>query len=582
MEEQVKDVRVKQEKGVWKRYIILLFKARVPIVWLLIYIAAEIFLVNVGVSETDYTAKLFDGDVSVRNVTSLVVVLIINMVLGSVSVLLREILTARTDRNARLSIWNKLLHIPMKFFNNENPEEAISRIVSNATCVSSTLTFVLIPIGTAAYSIFACVRKVYQYDWRLSATLLCSIPLAILVAFITGRLKYSVNKSGAKALAVLTGRISELIKRIPMMKAFARESAEEARGDDVTGRLYRVNIKSGWISNLSSMGISLLGIISNLLIVFVGVLLFKNDAISKRAWIAFFLFSGTVMGHVDALIVYWHNTKTIQGIISRVGEIMSYENEKDGTVPADGLTGDICFEKVSFGYSEDKTVLSEFDCTFKEGRVTALLGLSGCGKSTVVNLIDRIYEVDGGAITIGGKNISDYVMDSYRRRFGMIPQNVMLFSGSIRENVTFGINRELSDGEITEALDKVGLTGFIEQSGKGLELDIGERGNKLSGGQKQRIALARMLLADAHYLILDEATASMDAISIAEFRSVLEKIVKDRTVIIIAHTNHLMPLAQDAVVLENGAAAACGEFDKVLEESVFLQDFMKGDDGYEE
>lgn len=582
MEEQVKDLQIKQEKGVWKRYIILLVKARLPIVWLLIYIAAEIFLVNVGVSETDYTAKLFDGDVSVKNVTSLVVVLIINMVLSSASVLIREILTARTDRNARLAIWNKLLHIPMKFFNNENPEEAISRIVSNATCVSSTLCFVIIPIGTAAYSIFACVRKVYQYDWRLSATLVCSIPLAVLVAFITGRLKYSVNKSWSKILAVLTGRISELIKRIPMMKAFARESAEEARGDEFTGKLYRVNIKSGWIDNISRMGISLLGIISNLLIVFVGVLLFKNDAISKRAWIAFFLFSGVVMGHVDSLITYWHNTKTIQGIIARVGEIMSYENEKDGTLAADGITGDICFENVSFGYNEDKNVLNGINCTFREGRVTALLGLSGCGKSTMVNLIDRIYEVDDGAISIGGNNINDYVMDSYRRRFGMIPQNVMLFSGSVRENVTFGINRELSDGEIMEAFDKVGLAGFIEMSGKGLELDIGERGNKLSGGQKQRIALARMLLADAHYLILDEATASMDSISIAEFRNVLEKIVKDRTVIIIAHTNHLMPLAQDAVVIENGEIAAQGEFDKVLEESAFLQDFMKGDGADEE
>ncbi|MCM1307291.1 MAG: ABC transporter ATP-binding protein/permease [Butyrivibrio sp.] len=582
MKEQKKDVQIKQEKGVWKRYIILLFKARIPIVWLLIYIAAEVFLVNVGVSETDYTAKLFDGDVSVKTVMSLVAVIVINMVFSSVSVLIREILSARTNRNARLAIWNKLLHIPMKFFNNENPEEAISRIVSNATCVDSTLIFVLVPIGTTAYSIFACVKKVWDYDWRLSATLLCSIPLAILVAFITGRLKYSVNKSGANVLAVLTERISELIKRIPMMKAFAREKAEEARGDDVTGRLYRVNVKSGWIDNFSSMGISLLGIISNLLIVLVGVILFKNDAISKRAWIAFFLFSGTVMGHVDALILYWHNTKTIQGIIARVGEIMSYENEKSGTLSADGLTGDIRFEGVSFGYNEDKPVLEDVDCTFKEGTVTALLGLSGCGKSTMVNLIDRIYEPDKGAITIGGSNIADYEISSYRRLFGMIPQNVMLFSGTVRENVTFGVNRSVADDEIMSALCRVGLADFMEKSGKGLELDIGERGCKLSGGQKQKIALARMLLADSHYLILDEATASMDSISVADFRSVLEEIVKDRTVIIIAHTNHLMSLAEEAMVIENGRIAACGKFDKVLEENAFLRDFMKGADVNEE
>lgn len=582
MVKQEQDVRIKQEKGVWKRYIILLVKAHLPIVWVLLYILTEIFSINLGVSETDYTAKIFDGDVSVKTVTALVAVLVINMVVSSASVLIREIMTARTNRNARLSIWNKLLHVPMKFFKDEDPEEAISRIVSNATCVSSTLTFVIIPIGTAAVSIFACLRKLYQYDWRLSLTLLCAIPIAILIAFITGRLEYSVNKAGANVLALLTQRISELIKRIPMMKAFGREKSEEARGDDVTGKLYRVSIKSGWISQFSDLAISIMGLIETLLVVGVGVLLFKNDAISKRAWIAFFLFSSTVMGHVDALIIYWHNTKTIQGIIARVGEIMSCENEKGGTVPADKLAGDICFENVSFGYDDDKKVLDGVNCTFKEGRVTALLGLSGCGKSTMVNLIDRIYSVDGGAVKIGGSNINDYEMGSYRRRFGMIPQNVMLFSGSIRENITFGVNREVTDGEIMEAVKKVGMDGFIEQSGKGLELDIGERGCKLSGGQKQRIALARMLLADCHYLILDEATASMDTISIAEFMKVLREVTGDKTVIIISHTNHLMPLADDVVIIEDGGIAAQGEFAGVLEENAFLQDFMKGDDVNEE
>lgn len=578
MEVKEKDVGIKQERGVWKRYIVLLVRAHLPIVWVLLYIAAEIFLVNVGVSETEYTARIFDGDVSAEAVMTLVGVLIVNMVLSSLSVLIREIMEARTNRNARLAIWKKLLHIPMKFFKDEDPEEAISRIVSNATCVSSTLTFVIIPIGTAAYSIFACVLKVHKYDWRLSLTLVAAIPIAILIAFITGRLQYTVNKAGAKTLAVLTGSISELIKRIPMMKAFGREKTEENKGDDITGRLYRINIKGGWISSLSDFSISLLGLIENLLVVGVGVLLFKNDAISKRAWISFFLFSGTVMGYIDSLIMYWHNTKTIQGIISRVSEIMSYESEPAGGEPADGLIGDICFENVTFGYNEDKKVFENVSCTFKEGRVTALLGLSGCGKSTMVNLIDRIYDVDDGAITIGGSNVDAYAMDSYRQQFGMIPQNVMLFSGTVRENITFGVNKEVTDEEIKEAIRKVGLEDFINQSSKGFDMDIGERGNKLSGGQKQRIALARMLLEDAHYLMLDEATASMDTISISEFKSALQNVIKDKTVIIIAHTNHLMSLADDAVIIEDGGIAATGEFDRVLEENVFLQDFMKGDE----
>ena len=183
----------------------------------------SIFLVDVGVNETDLTAQLFDGDVSVGLVTKLVAIMIANILLGKVITLFGSITEARTKRNVRQSVWDKLLSVPMSYFKNENPQDAITRIVNNSTAVSNAITLVVIPFATSAYAIYACVAQVANYDVRLAITLFCTLPLVVLMAFITGRMKFSVTHQYTNVLAALTTKLSELIRNIPVAKVFVRK-----------------------------------------------------------------------------------------------------------------------------------------------------------------------------------------------------------------------------------------------------------------------------------------------------------------------------------------------------------------------
>lgn len=338
----------------------------------------------------------------------------------------------------------------------------------------------------------------------------------------------------------------------------------------------RVKIRSGWVESISDFSFSILELVQIAAILIVAVILFNNNDISKRAWITFFTFSNLVMGHCTNLVALWHNAKTVQGTLDKVGNIMDTPNESSGTESASELRGDIIVKDLTFGYIDEEPVFERFNATFEKGKITGLLGVSGCGKTTLVNLIDRIYLPSEGTVEINGRNVNDFEMDSYRRLFSITSQNVMLFSGTIKENLLFNTQRTFTDEELMQVLEHVELSEYIAGLPDGLNTQIGEYGNRLSGGQKQKIALARLFLADTPYLILDEATASMDVISVSGIRKFLSDFAKDKTVIIIAHSANMAPLFDNVVVIENGKASGQGEFQKVLEENTFLRHFMNG------
>ena len=550
-------ISLKQKKGTWKRTVGLLFKCHLPIFTILVYVAANVGLANVGVDSTDYTAQLFAGDTSAELITKLVMTLLLSLLLTGITTFMREYATAKTNRNARRSLWEKLLRLPMSYFKDEDPEETIARVVNNVSAVSSALTFVIIPLFTTVYGTVISLQRVNKYDSRLALILFCSVPFTILLAFFTGRLKYSASKAGTDVSALLTERLSELIKNIPLTKVFAMEKREEKRGGETVDSLYRVNVKTGWIDRVSELSFTLLGLIETIVIVVVGAMLLRNREINTRAWTTFFLFSGVITGYVDEFVMLWHNSKNIQGVIARVGELMDAEEEAYAGDDAAEMSGDIVIKDVVFGYDETP-VLNGFSAGIKKGKITALLGISGCGKTTLINLIDRIYEPDSGSISIvsgeegEGKNIADYELLSYRRRFSVISQNVMLFSDTLRANLCFGLDKTPSSEELLEVLDKVKMSDYVNSQEEGLDSEIGENGCQLSGGQKQRLALARMLLSDTEYVILDEATASMDAIGVAEMKEVLKEALKTKTVIVIMHTPDLLELADDVIVIEDG------------------------------
>lgn len=568
-------VELKQKRGTWLRYIKVFLKCRLPWIWILVYMAFDLGTVDIGVTETDYTARLFSGDTAVRTVTILIALILVRLLASAAVVFFRQIASGRMTQNMRGVLMGKLMRLPMSFFKDENPRDGVYRVVNSATVVESTVIFFILPVITAAYTAVKVFARVFRYDWRLSAVMLAFVPIQIFIAFLFGRISYSLSVKSADLDSGLIQRLSEIIVNIPLAKAFAREKKETERAQELTGRIYRLNVKSSWLSQLHDLSNTAVDLASSVVITLTGLLLLRDGTINTRGWISFFMFSGTFSGAVAEFMIYWGNVKNIQGSAEKLCEIMDAPEENLSGQPCEALTGDLELRNVDFSYDEAHPVLTGASCVFTDNRVTALLGRSGCGKTTIANLLTRLYAPLAGEITVGGNDISKFALNDYRDQFVVVSQNGMLFSGTVRENVAYG-NPGVSDEDIEKALRRAGAYEFVMALPGGLDARVEEYGGNFSGGQRQRLTVARALLSSAHYMILDEPAASMDAIAAAELMDVLREAARDRCMIIIAHTAAILELADRVVVVEDGVVSAQGDPAEAAKKSRFLREFVNG------
>ena len=566
-------IRLKQSQGVWRRFIKIFPKCDLPWVWVISYIILSLALVDVGVGETEYTAQLFAGDTSAALLAKLILFMVINLIGSNFLVFFRELTSARINRNMRRVLTDKVLRLPMSYFQDQNPRDGVNQIVGRAIVIDSTLTLFIIPLATAAYTGVRVIGKIFSYDWRLMVILLAFIPLQFGIAWLFGRINFSLSDTDNKLTTTLIRKLSEMITNIPLTKAFGKEDAQAQRGVEYVDRLYSLNIKSSWLDQIRDLSGSAISLAQSVLICVVGVVLLRDGTIAKRAWISFFLFSSLFTDVVTQFQMYWNNIKTIQGGADALTKIMDAEEEDPSGKPCEELCGDLRAENVSFGYTEDTPVLKNITCVFPDNAVTALMGVSGCGKTTLTHLLNRLYVPQGGVITAGGEPIGEFALHEYRSHFSVVSQGSLLFAGTIRDNLSYG-NGETDDEKLYDALKKAGAYQFVTELPNGLDSPVEEYGGNLSGGQRQRLAVARALLSDDHYIIMDEPIASMDAIAAAELLQVIKRLGQDHCVIIITHTATVLPVADHVVVIEDGCVSAEGSVEEAAAASDFLKELM--------
>ena len=569
-------VHVKERKGTWRRFVRLFFRCRLPWLFLALYIALEFLFVNIGVDQTDATAQLFAGDTSAASVARLIGLIVANLLLGNLVVFVGAVTSARIDRNMRGVLTEKLMRLPLSYFKEDSPREAIYRILQNCIVITSTIMLFLIPVATALYKSASIVRRVFTHDWRLSAVMLAFVPVQIFLAFLFGRINFFLSSRDADLHAGLMHRLAETITNIPLAKAFAREDREEKKGEELVDRLYRVSIRGGWFDQFRDLGGVAVSLTQAVVMTLTGMSLLGNGEITTRGWITFFLFSSTFNGAISEFMIYWNNIKIIQGGADKVAEIMDAMEEDYGGEQVEHLNGDLTLSDVTFGYDPEKPVIKGLSCTFPAGTRTALLGVSGCGKTTLTSLLMRLYDPQSGEVQVGGKNARDYALDDYRRQFVMVSQNDMIFSGTIRENVCYG-HGDVPEEKILEALKLAGAYDFVMERPEGLDARVEEYGSNLSGGQRQKLAMARAALSSAPYMILDEPAASMDALAVSALMESIRRISEGRSLILIGHSPSVLTLAERVVVLENGKASFEGPLSEGLKKSDFVRALSKGE-----
>ena len=467
----------------------------------------------------------------------------------------------------RVKVQKQILRLPIRFFDNTKSGALVSRIMTDVEGVRNLVGTGLLQLVGGTLSAVICLFMLIKISPIM--TLLVLVPMAVfgVISFKAFSYIRPVFRERGQLNAEVTGRLTETLNGVRVIKGFNAEEQEIKTFEDGVEKLY-LNVKKSLTSTslLTSSATFLIGL-ATVGIMGLGGYYVINDSMTMGDLISFVLF----LGFVTFPIVQMSNigsqlTEAFAGL-DRTEEIMNTAIEDDGTVRTikiDEIKGDIVFNDVSFAYEEGKPVLKNINFTAPVGSVTALVGTSGSGKTTIAGLAATFLNPDSGMITVDGVDLTKISLNSYRSQLGVVLQDDFLFEGTIRENILFP-RPNATEEELTKAVKGAFVHEFTDRFEKGLDTVIGERGVKLSGGQRQRIAIARAILANPRILILDEATSNLDTESESYIQESLRSLMSGRTTFVIAHRLSTIRQANQILVIENGEIEERGMHEELIE-----------------
>ena len=482
-------------------------------------------------------------------------------------ILLFTQVTEHSLRDIRRAAFHSLIQAPMDFYNRSKVGELTSRIATDVNQLQSTFTTTLAEFVRQLITILVGIAALLWLSPKLSLIMLSVIPAVALIAVFFGRYIRKLSREAQDAAASSNTVLEEALQGIQNVKAFTNEVFELARYGVAIDEIRRLSVK-GAVWRGFFVSFIILGLFGSItFIIWQGVQLTESGDMLQSDFIAFIMYTiflGASIGSLPDL--YAGIQKAIGATESLIG-IIEEDLEPLDTEGAEPLSfkGSIGFEDVHFHYAarSDVPVLRGINFDVKPGEQLAIVGASGAGKSTISSLLLRFYEPNSGRILVDGNDAKSYSLSSYRSQFAIVPQEVLLFNGSIADNIAYG-KPSARQSEIEEAARKAHALEFIQSFPEGMDTLVGERGVQLSGGQRQRIAIARAILRDPAILILDEATSSLDTGSETLVQQALQELMRGRTSIVIAHRLSTIRSADRIVVLEAGQVAESGTHNELL------------------
>lgn len=466
----------------------------------------------------------------------------------------------------RVKVQQKILSLPVSFFDNSKSGELVSRIMTDVEGVRNIVGTGLVQLVGGTLTAVISLILLIKISPMMTAYVLVPVAIFGFVAMKAFGFIRPIFRERGKINAEVTGRLTETLNGVRVVKGFNAEQQEIKSFETGVEKLF-LNIKKSLTSTalITSSATFLLGLASTG-IMGIGGYMIMHDELTFGDFLAFTLY----LGFMIAPIVQMSNigSQLTEGFagLDRTEEIMNMESEhdtKERVIELEAINGDITFENVSFAYEQDKEVIRNINIHAPRGSVTALVGSSGSGKSTIASLVSSFLTPHSGKITIDGKDLSKVTLNSYRKHLGVVLQDDFLFEGTIRENIIFP-RPNASEEAIQAAVKAAYVNEFTDRFEKGLETVIGERGVKLSGGQRQRIAIARAVLADPKILILNEATSNLDTESEALIQASLGNLMQGRTTFVIAHRLSTIRKADQILVIENGEIKEKGNHDELI------------------
>ncbi len=481
-------------------------------------------------------------------------------------IVLAGVLGQHVQYDLRKRLFNHLQTLSLSYFSKTPVGWIMSRVNSDSERIADLVTWGMLDVVWALMNIVTSFVFMVSINWQMTLIVFAVLPILLMIAVWFQKRILVEYRLVRKQNSKITGAYNENITGVRVVKALGREAQNLEEFSALSSGMYRASFRAAWLSALFLPSVQLVSAVALGVIVWYGGSQALGGALTVGSIQAFIGYVTFMLWPVQDLARVYAEMQHAVASAERTFSLLDTEPEikdRPSALAAETITGEIRFEDVTFYYTADKPVLRNFNLTVQAGETVALVGPTGGGKSTIINLICRFYEPKVGVIRINGRDYTEYTLDSIQSRVGVVLQTPHLFSGSIRENIRYG-RLDASDAEVEEAAKVAGAHPFISNLEKGYAEEVGEGGNLLSVGQKQLISLARAVLAKPEIFIMDEATSSVDTLTEALIQRGMEALMHGRTSFVIAHRLSTIRRADKIIVIEDGSIAEMGNHAELM------------------
>lgn len=563
-----------------KKGLLYLFKLTKPS-YLLIGIAVFIALVGAvaGLIIPLFTKEIIDGTFSNftwQQVVLIALFFIFNAATMGFTYYLLSYIGNKMVKRLRELLWNRIIYLPIPYFSNKMSGEMISRMINDTNILKDLVSERILNFIIGIFTLIASLIILYILDWQMTLIILIAIPITMLLVIPLGKLIYKISLKTQDKMAEFSSDLSQSVTEMKLVKASNAEEIESNKTKKSANQLFKFAIKEAKIGSFLYPVISGIIIAVIFAIIAYGGIRVSSGTLSSGTLIAFIMYLFQIIGPITDVGAFITQFQKAKGASIRIIEILDEEKELiDEGIELDITNKIIEFKDVSFSYDKEQGIIKNMNFKAYPNQTIAFVGPSGGGKSTTFALLERFYLPDEGKITIDDIDINDIKISSWRSQIGYVFQESSLFATSIRENLVYGLNREVSDDELDVVMKQAYAYEIIEKLDKGYDTNVGERGVKLSGGEKQRIAIARAFLRNPKVLLLDEATSSLDSQSEMVVQKALDNLMKDRTTFVIAHRLSTIVDANQIVFIDDGEVTGVGKHEELINTHEMYASFAK-------
>lgn len=569
---------VKKQKG-WRQFIRLVKQSKPSKLMIGIALLLSLSTTGVALLVPLFTKNLINdfsvSSLSTGRITLLVLAILLQALASGFSIYLLNKIGQSVVAGIRSQLWKKILVLPVDYFDEHPSGETVSRMTNDTTVVKGLISEHLSNFVTGIISIIGAVIVLFVLDWKMALLMFIVIPISGLILVPLGKKMHQVSKGMQDETASFTSVLQQVLTEIRLVKASNAETLEYQNGEKGIIQLFHFGLKEAKIQALVGPLISLVMMSLLVLILGYGGMRVSSGALSAGSLVAFIMYLFQIIMPMAQLATFFTQFQKATGATERIISILDSEVEKDEELAVQNMNQTITVDHVHYRYNNEDEVLKDVTFNVEAGKVTAIVGPSGSGKTTLFSLFERFYKPNQGSIRIGGRSIQDFSLLSWRSQIGYVSQESPLVSGTIRDNICYGMDRVVKDEEIDLVVKMAYADQFISALPKGYDTEVGERGMKLSGGQRQRIAIARAFLRDPKILMLDEATSSLDSKSEKVVQQALSNLMNGRTTIVIAHRLSTVIDSDQIIFLDKGEITGSGTHEQLFHSHSLYREFAE-------